>query len=631
MEASIPHRPASSRSHGTKIDSLNRAVAAAVLGTATAGIVIACLTLRLNPQVHARIGEVLKLIAIFFLGYAAVACIVGAAFWLALQAVLAATPRGAGRTLESAMLGVLGLGPLLYAASLPDLGVTGSGLTTLIFSPGIATKAATLVIIALLLGGAGIALRPAVSRLRRRTGLPRWAFAAALLSLTLGVAIVWALAGVGKAAATISPAAAEDRHLPAGPIFEDAAPILLLCIDGADLDDIVLPMVASGELPTFARLMEEGTWGELATFAPTLSPAIWTTLVTGKTKDEHGIHGFTVFQLPGMKAAILEFPLHTGLNFELVPLIEKLPGMPPIRLPYTSDMRRAPALWNTAGRYDTVGYFHWRTTWPVERVNGFALAEAVTLGETARGPTKNRDPSLSRQPPDVLDGLPPPPTLPGFEAVQPYLAPGETIDPENWKLKFIRSSMSRYTVHYLSLLMSRYQPRFTAAAFYSVDGFNHHIGVDHVRGGHFAPAVAERYRFTNARLGELIEALGPDFNLIVVSDHGYDFVNNNHTHAPPGIFFARGPAFQPGRRVTGLTVFDIAPLVLHLLGLPPGEDMPAVASRSYLAALDPIYAENHVISPIGSWGSNENVALRPRIDGEEQKILEELRSLGYIQ
>jgi hypothetical protein len=593
--------------------------------------VVACLTLHLNPQVHALAGDALSLIALFFLCAAVVGCVTGVAAWLVLQLALAVIRPYPGWVLESAPLGIVGLGPLLYAVSLPDLGLAGSALTSLIFSPGIAVKLVTLVVVGLILGGLGVVLHPAVSRLRERLGLSRWALVATGLVLTFGAASVWALAGSREAAASLSQNAAADQQLPADSLIDDPAPVVLLCIDGADLDDVILPMVEAGELPTFSRLMVEGTWGELATFAPSLSPAIWTTLVTGKTKEEHGIHGFTVFQLPGLKASIFEFPLHSGLNFEILPLIERIPGVPSIRRPFTNDMRRAPALWNIAGRFGTVGYFHWRTTWPVERVNGFGLAEAVTLGETARGPTRSRDTSLSRHPQHVYDGLPPPPGLPTIDAVRPYLAPGVPIESERRRVRFIQRSMSRYTIHYLPLLISRYQPIFIASAFYSVDGFNHFFGAQHLHGGPFAPAVVERYRFADARLGELIEALGSEFNLIVVSDHGYDFINNNHTHAPPGIFFALGPAFQPGRRVAGLTVFDVAPLVLHLLGLPPGEDMPAVASGSYLAALDPAFAAKHVVPIIPSWGSNEHVALRPRTDAEEQRILDELRSLGYIE
>jgi len=294
-------------------------------------------------------------------------------------------------------------------------------------------------------------------------------------------------------------------------------------------------------------------------------------------------------------------------------------------------MRRVPALWNIAGRYYPVGIFHWRTTWPIENVNGFGLASAVTLGETANRRGRPRNVSLYQNPLGVYEGLPPPPELPGFDAVRPYLKPGIDIDPEDDEVRLIRSSMSRHTIHYLSLLIRRHQPRFTAAAFYSVDAFNHYFGVDRTTGGPFAPAIEERYRFADTRLKELLEALGPDVNVLVVSDHGYDFVNNNHTHAPPGIFFARGPAFQPGRRVAGLTVFDVAPLVLHLLALPPGEDMPAVASGSYLAALDPAWAQQHPVPTIPSWGSTEHAVLRPHSDGEEQRILDELRSLGYIE
>ena len=75
----------------------------------------------------------------------------------------------------------------------------------------------------------------------------------------------------------------------------------------------------------------------------------------------------------------------------------------------------------------------------------------------------------------------------------------------------------------------------------------------------------------------------------------------------------------------------MAPLVLHLLALPPGEDMPAAASKSYLVALDPAYVQQNPVSTIPSWGSTEDAALRPQSNGREQMILDELRSLGYIE
>ena len=601
----------------------------------TLGVVIGCLTLRLNPQAHARPGDALRLIAILGLAFAVAGLLLGAAAGVCLLiGSAAAGPRlsaSGRRRLESAVLGVLGFGPLLWAVLLPDVGLATNSLTWFIFTPGIVGKLVALLGVVLVLGGAGVLVRPAIGAMRRRVGLAAGSTAAIGVSIVLVCGMVWGwFTGPGELSG-LGTTATGELELPAQPLFDDAAPVILLCIDGADPDDVILPMISDGELPNFERLIREGTWGELESFAPTLSPAVWTTLATGRTKNDHGIHGFTVFQLPTLKTSILEFPLHSGLNFKLIPWLERIPGVPLMRLPYTSDMRRVPALWNMAGRYYPVGVFGWRATWPVEAVNGFAVASAVTLGETELGTETKRHPELLRHPAGLYQGLPPAPELPGFDEVSVYLSPGAPLEPDDPRIRIIRSSMNRSNAQTLIHLIRNFEPRLTAAAFYSVDAFNHYFGADRMRGGPFAPALAERYRFADERLGELMDAFGPEVNLIVVSDHGYDFIDNNHAHAPPGVFLARGPAFSHGRHVRGLTVFDVTPLALHLLGLPPGRDMPGAETGAYLGALDPEWAAMHPVGTVPSWGSTVSAALRPRVDGGERDILEELRSLGYLE
>ncbi len=598
------------------------------------GVVIACLTLNLNPLMKAQPGDVVRLVVILGLGYAFTGFLLGTLAGLGLILVSQMTGSKLSdknqRNLESAMLGLLGFGPLFYITLLPDLGVAGTALTGFIFSPGPLSKIAVVLAAALVLGIAGWLLRPALSALRKRAGCPVGVCAAFGVVTVISCGIVWGWSGRPPSPPERSARAAP--LLPTAPVFDTAPPLILLCVDGADLDDVILPMIEAGELPNFGKLINEGTWGELETFSPTLSPAVWTTLATGKSKEEHGIHGFTVYQLPGLHSSILEFPLHSGLNFKITPFLEKIPGMPMIRLPYSSDMRRVPALWNMVGEYYTVGVFGWRVTWPVELVNGFAVASAVTLGETELQPDPGRHPRLVLHPPGLYEGLLPTiPELPELDAVRSYLEPGVTVDPDDPRIRLIRSSMNHRPAHILTQLIQRHQPRFTAAAFYSVDAFNHYFGNAHNGGGPFAPAVAERYRFTDARLGDLLDGLDRDANLIVVSDHGYDFVNNNHTHGPPGVFLARGPAFSQGRRIEGLTVFDIAPMVLHLLGLPPGRDMPGAERGAYLDAFDPTFGSQHPVGTIPTWGMSASIALSPRVDGHERDILEELRRLGYIE
>ena len=139
------------------------------------GIVIACLTLRLNPQVHARPGDALRLMAILAVAYALAGFVMGAAAGGCLALGFAAAGRRVSasrrRWLEGAALGLVGFGPLLYAALLPDVGLTDNALTWLIFSTGQLRKVAVLLAVALALGAAGVLVRPIVRALRRRVGL----------------------------------------------------------------------------------------------------------------------------------------------------------------------------------------------------------------------------------------------------------------------------------------------------------------------------------------------------------------------------------------------------------------------------------------------------------------------------
>ena len=68
--------------------------------------------------------------------------------------------------------------------------------------------------------------------------------------------------------------------------------VLLIGWDSADWE-MIDPLLASGQMPALARLLEEGVRGNLATLQPVLSPMLWTSIATGKRADKHGICGFT--------------------------------------------------------------------------------------------------------------------------------------------------------------------------------------------------------------------------------------------------------------------------------------------------------------------------------------------------
>jgi predicted AlkP superfamily phosphohydrolase/phosphomutase len=56
---------------------------------------------------------------------------------------------------------------------------------------------------------------------------------------------------------------------------------------------LIDPMIAAGQLPTFARLKQEGVWGSPLSvdLPPQLDPWItWTTVYTGRRQSEHNVY-----------------------------------------------------------------------------------------------------------------------------------------------------------------------------------------------------------------------------------------------------------------------------------------------------------------------------------------------------
>ncbi len=595
------------------------------------GLLIARLTLELNPHLQGQLRDSLLLLLYFFLGYGLVGLALGTAGTLLLgfsrrvPALARMLP-----ILHPAACSVLLLGPLLYYLLLPDAGLAGGWLANLIFSGSRAGQLAAAAAVGLALIGIGRILGLPLHALCSRTGL------GARTLLTAAWLIGALAAGVSALTMRAEPAAAASARGAGAPLPADPMPprLVLLCIDGTDLDDVILPMVADGELPTFGALMREGTWGELSSFEPTLSPIIWTTIITGKPPEQHDIRHFIYYRLPGIRQSVVTFPRQTGLNFQIIPFLDRLSLLPPLMVPYTSNMRRAKALWNIVGETYSAGAYRWLVTWPAEKINGFVIAGDAHLIERL-GPAGDQAPEETRKlavhPQDVYDGIPPGPEAAITPAdLEPYVGAGYPIDPEDRQMRKIAAGLRDDTGYYLPRLIAKYDTRFTAASFYNVDNMSHYFSRYRNRGGIFAGAVAERYRFTDARLGEFIRAMGDSVNIVIISDHGFDFAHNHHIYAPPGVFFARGPAFSAGRRVAGLSVYDVAPMALHLLGIPLPEDMPGTATGNYRRALS---KELLSASPIGRVATYETAAehdVSPVESPDDEKLKETLRSLGYI-
>jgi arylsulfatase A-like enzyme len=117
--------------------------------------------------------------------------------------------------------------------------------------------------------------------------------------------------------------------------------------------------------------------------------------------------------------------------------------------------------------------------------------------------------------------------------------------------------------------------------------------------------------------------------LLVVSDHGFRMSSKGYTHyglpagtpPPAGILALIGPDVKPGLRIEA-SVYDIAPTILYLKGLPVGADMDGKPLLGALKISRP--ARTALYTRMKHRPAKEN----PELD---EKKLEELKSLGYIK
>jgi len=422
--------------------------------------------------------------------------------------------------------------------------------------------------------------------------------------------------------------------------------VVLVGLDGADWD-VIDPMIARGELPRLARLRRDGVWGRLRSSVPTLSPLLWTTVATGKSPDRHGINDFLV-----------EDP-RTGR-----------------RVPINSTFRRVRAFWNILSEAGIpVDVVAWWATWPAETVNGRLVSDRVAYSTFNMGSREARAGAVF--PPayaaeveklrvrdddvtwkqvaaflDISDAE--------FRAARAVAKAGSVPSESQHSINvFVRVLAATET--YRRVAINQMQTagdgsRLAAVYFQGIDEVNHRFAhcappayslcsaADRRR---FGRAVAAFYRYQDGILGEILDA-APGATAVVMSDHGFASGDGRPEDVTPfiegkpglwhdlvGIFVAAGPGIGRGAIPT-VTLYDIAPTLLHLMGLPVPDDM---SGKVLEKALSAPFVAAHPIQRVPSYeglggpgGEEGDEARRAEAlsGAAEDEIVEQLRSLGYI-
>ncbi|HEX7181602.1 MAG TPA: alkaline phosphatase family protein [Thermoanaerobaculia bacterium] len=102
-------------------------------------------------------------------------------------------------------------------------------------------------------------------------------------------------------------------------------------------------------------------------------------------------------------------------------------------------------------------------------------------------------------------------------------------------------------------------------------------------------------------------------------------ISGTHTTTTHGVFFAAGPDIDPDAEIEGIHIHDMAPTILYGLGLPVAESF---AGRAWTELYSEDFRAAHPLRKIRSWGARRGGSART--SAADEKLLEELRALGYI-
>jgi tetratricopeptide (TPR) repeat protein len=419
--------------------------------------------------------------------------------------------------------------------------------------------------------------------------------------------------------------------------------VLLIGLDGADWRTAE-PLIAAGRMPNLARMVREGASGNLRSYDPMFSPLLWTTVATGKPPTEHGIADFLV------KDAT------TGE-----------------RRPITSDFRTVKALWNILGEFDRPScWIGWWASFPAEAILGTIVTDSLAAAISRVGPTAAAAIPGVASPPEFLRGeighlvgaaqisreevarIIPVSEVEYRAALATIANPPKKDDKTrvNDPAVFVMRAIAQArTYHNIALAQLRAGVPFVAVYYEAIDmmghGFQHFLppkmsfvsDADYQR---FHDAVPNFYAWQDELLGELLREAGAHTVAMVLSDHGFR-VGDDRPNFPPstrgqpeewhrdwGIVVVHGPGIE-AIRLPPSSIFDIAPTLLYLAGLPLADDMPG---RLLTGAFDPTLLHSRHPSRTKSYeivGTRfEHAAAAPADPEVMREMMANLKALGYV-
>jgi predicted AlkP superfamily phosphohydrolase/phosphomutase/Tfp pilus assembly protein PilF len=392
-----------------------------------------------------------------------------------------------------------------------------------------------------------------------------------------------------------------------------AGRVAIFAIDGADWD-LLTELADDGVIPNLKALSRGGTTGSMQTIEPTVSPMVWSTVATGLPPDRHGVIDF----------------VDRGSH-----------------APVDSHSRHSPALWDISeafGRHAMV--VNWWTAWPPTSADNFTFDTPSQLLPDAINP--DRDATRAKQ-------LVVQPASIGYDQIRRFMSVSPTEyqnaisanNPRDPILLFRNILAKTWSDHRVAVnFYNEQQPLVMMVSYDGTDAVNHLFGPFHppqredVSSDSYRkywPTVTNYYTEVDRMIGEWMNVLPADTTVIVMSAYGFQWGKSRPRQMPnggsalsdhrnPGVFIAYGNHVAKGAGSHAISVYDVAPTTLAILGLPQSADMPGHVATWAFRDITPVTTVK-VVS-YGEFMSIRATSTGTRQDPKEYQA--ELQAIGHL-
>lgn len=266
-----------------------------------------------------------------------------------------------------------------------------------------------------------------------------------------------------------------------------AGKVAIIGIDAAGFD-FVSRWAREGRLPNLRRLLDSGARGPLASTLPPLSPPAWSSFMTGRNPGRHGVISFSQLFQDSYRPRFIN-----------------------------ATHRRGAAFWEVAGRQGVRGgILNVPCTYPPRPFNGFLISGLLSpsIGPGMAAP-RSAYRELMRLSPDYQVEI----------NVANKTSPGAAPD-------FLERALANVEARRKAALglYRRHKPPLFCVVFTATDRVGHYFFGAH-REAHgegcrsggsvpFGEALLHVYARVDEAVGELLEELDDDTDVLVLSDHG---------------------------------------------------------------------------------------------------------------